>query len=105
MHEPIERFEQAGLLVDQRLVTPTLSTQPIRRLDPGDHLRFGLDHRIARHPRSGRHRGLATPTEHLRCRPHDHTTLHLIHVRQHHLEETREPLRCHLHNHNIHRAY
>ena len=58
MHQLVEGFEQTGLLVDQRLVTTARRSQTNRRLDPGDHFRLGLDHRVAAHPRRGRHRRL-----------------------------------------------
>ena len=69
MHQLVERLEQTGLLVDQRLVATARRPQTSRRLDPGRHFRLGLDHRVAAHPRRRGHRRLAAPTQHLRRRP------------------------------------
>jgi hypothetical protein len=104
MHQLIERFQQAGLLVDQRPIATARCSQPSRRLDTRDDLTLGLDHRVATHPRRGRDRGLATPSQHLRRRPGHHPPLQLIHVRHDHLEESRESLRCDLHTLTILRA-
>ena len=105
MDQLIERGQQTGLLVDQRLVAPTDSPQALRRLNPRSHLALGFDHRVPAHSRRRRHRRLAAPAQHLRRGPGHHPTLQLVHVRQHHLEESRERLRRDLHTLTILRAY
>ena len=100
-----KRFEQARLLVDQRLVATAGRPQPSRRLDPRHQLGLRFDHRVAAHPRRRRHRRLAAPPQHLRRSPGDHAALHLVQVRQSHLEESRERLRRDLHTTTILRAH
>jgi hypothetical protein len=105
MNQLVQRFQQARLLVDQRLVATAHSPQPGRRRNPPRHLGLSLDHRVAAHPRRRGHRRLAASAYHLRRRPRHDPPLQLIHVRQNHIEESRERLRRDLHTATILRAY
>ena len=105
VHQLVEGFEQAGLLVLGLDVTTTNGALAICWLDTLAHFAFGLDHRVAAHARSFGHRALATASETLGHRTGYHTALQLVQVGQDHLEESRELISTGLHQPILHRAY
>ena len=101
MDQLVERFEQAGLLVDRRLVPSADGALAIRGLDPGAHLGDRLVDRRRAHPRRFDHPSLAPPTQRLCHRARHHAGLQLVQMRQHRVEELGQSLRRQLHTRSL----
>ncbi len=97
MDQLVECFEQAGLLVDRRLVPAAHGALTISWLDARAHLCDRLVDRRRAHPRRLDHAGLAPmPQGHGHGTRHD-AGLALVQVRQHRVEEPGQFLRRQLH--------
>jgi hypothetical protein len=86
MDQLVEGDQEAGLLVDGRLVPATGCPLAIVGFDTFFDFTRGTDHRVAADARGLGHLGLAAPSEQRRRRSHNDPALTLVEVRKHGLE-------------------